>query len=842
MTTGQRPAYLKYPRAVITSAVTDADPDLDPEVVRSAVELVANTRAKQRRLAQALDADPQLLVSGKPDGPVLIEFLIRALQQAGSKHLVLPACASCGRQKSLPEVDSEQRRICLNCATMARSTVGPCGQCGKHRRLIHRGLDGSKVCRSCRKNNSGLDLTPKLLTQLQALDTGLGLDTLEQIIREVFPLPWHQRIVSAELDSHSNLMRTNAARGPSSRLVRLAIALRQSGAANIAEPCCPSCGSNKRVAYSQNGMRCCRECYESPRLSICGRCGKKSPAISSIFDGLPICARCYKKETANHSACTGCKRETLIVHHDDTGDYCQRCWRAPLATCSLCHQEKPCHFAQTSTPICEHCSRTQRTQPCANCGADKPVWSRTIEGAALCNGCTAQRKTCADCGKSRYVASRSARGPLCSTCYRRDPSSFRACDQCSSVEPLFGHGLCARCAADKQLIELFTDTDDLDDIPAHLLGVYHTLREPGPLRILQWLSRSPAIPPLRQILRQPQPITHQTLDDLLPNKAIQILRAAFVANEVLPFRDEQLSALDRWIKQFLMKIDHPPDRKLLASYGNWHHMRRLRRVTRTTPATAGQVTAVRSDMRNAYALVSWLRARDTDLADCQQSDIDEFLADFPDRRSKVGPFVRWAMDKQRAYSLNVPTSYKLPKRTIEQDHRWLLVKQLLSNTSGIDPADRLAGLLVLLFGQPASRIVQLKTDDLKIKGNRTILTLGPQPIRLPPPVSQIARKAVRNRRTHVKLGNTGESQWLFPGNPGLHLSAARMSVRLNSLGIECRRGRNTTMTELAAQLPASVLSKLLGVDVKTATRWSGESSASSALYAAELARRPEISN
>lgn len=842
MTTQQGPRFLISPRAVIIDVTTDADPQLDPAAIGAAVDLVADTRAKQRRLAQALEADPKLLVSGEPDGPLLVELLVRALQQAGSKRVVLPSCANCGRQKTLPELNSEKRRICLGCATYARSVVSPCGQCGQRRRLIHRGLDGARVCKSCREVNSGLDLMPKLLNQLQTLDTGLGADILEQIVREAFPLPWHQRTVSGELESHPGLLHANAAMGPSSKLVDLALALRRHGAAGIAEPSCPSCGSNKRVAYSQNGMRCCRRCYESPRYSECGRCGKKCTPVSSIFDGQPICARCYEREPANHSVCTGCKQTAFICRRDNTGEYCHRCWRAPLAICSVCHRHKPCYFAQTSTPICEHCSRMRRTEACVNCSADRPVWSRTVDGAPLCSSCTEQRKRCADCGKCKHVAARTERGPLCSTCYGRDPISFRACDQCTNIERLFHHGLCPRCAADRKLIALFTDTNELNEIPSHLLGIYHTLQASDPLRILPWLSRSPAIPPLRQVLRQTQPITHQTLDNLLPNKAIHFVRAALVANGVLSFRDEHFSMVDRWMKKFLDKIEHPADRKLLASYGNWHHLRRLRHKTRTSPATAGQVTAVRSDMSNAYSLISWLRARDVDLAHCQQSHLDEFLAEPPDRRTRVGPFVRWAVDKRHAPPLEIPTSYSLPQHTIEQDHRWQLVKWLLSNESDIDPTDRLAGLLVLLFGQPASRIVRLRTDDLNVTTNRTILKLGAHPIRLPPPVSQIARKAIRNRRTHVKLGQNQDNPWLFPGRPGMHLSAARMSVRLNSLGIECRRGRNRTMAELAAQLPAAVLSKLLGIDVKTATRWSAHSNASDARYAAELARRSETSD
>lgn len=61
--------------------------------------------------------------------------------------------------------------------------------------------------------------------------------------------------------------------------------------------------------------------------------------------------------------------------------------------------------------------------------------------------------------------------------------------------------------------------------------------------------------------------------------------------------------------------------------------------------------------------------------------------------------------------------------------------------------------------------------------------------------------------------------------------------RLHALGIRPRPARNATLRDRAAELPAVVLSKLLGVHISTAVRWSRTSGAPRAEYAAELARR-----
>jgi L-alanine-DL-glutamate epimerase-like enolase superfamily enzyme len=61
-------------------------------------------------------------------------------------------------------------------------------------------------------------------------------------------------------------------------------------------------------------------------------------------------------------------------------------------------------------------------------------------------------------------------------------------------------------------------------------------------------------------------------------------------------------------------------------------------------------------------------------------------------------------------------------------------------------------------------------------------------------------------------------------------------TRLQVFGIRARAGRNTTLMDLAAQIPAVVLTKLLGIGINTATSWTQQAQTGAA-YAAEVARR-----
>ncbi|WP_052396467.1 hypothetical protein [Kutzneria sp. 744] len=57
------------------------------------------------------------------------------------------------------------------------------------------------------------------------------------------------------------------------------------------------------------------------------------------------------------------------------------------------------------------------------------------------------------------------------------------------------------------------------------------------------------------------------------------------------------------------------------------------------------------------------------------------------------------------------------------------------------------------------------------------------------------------------------------------------------MGIQARLSRNTALFDLAAQLPATVLSDLLNLHIGTATAWNDIAGNTRAGYAAELSRR-----
>ncbi|MFJ4526161.1 hypothetical protein ACIP4Y_35470 [Streptomyces sp. NPDC088810] len=152
--------------------------------------------------------------------------------------------------------------------------------------------------------------------------------------------------------------------------------------------------------------------------------------------------------------------------------------------------------------------------------------------------------------------------------------------------------------------------------------------------------------------------------------------------------------------------------------------------------------------------------------------------------------------------------------------------------------DRFAGLLVLLYAQHITVVSRLPTTAVTVEGSQTFLLLGTTPLLLPDPLDKLARRLLARRRGHTTIGATSDSTWLFPGAyAGEHLSSHHLGVRLKRLGIYSRPGRTSALMGLSTQLPAAVLSKLLGISPEGATAWT-QSGGNWARYAAGLQDRP----
>jgi hypothetical protein len=75
------------------------------------------------------------------------------------------------------------------------------------------------------------------------------------------------------------------------------------------------------------------------------------------------------------------------------------------------------------------------------------------------------------------------------------------------------------------------------------------------------------------------------------------------------------------------------------------------------------------------------------------------------------------------------------------------------------------------------------------------------------------------------------------GRPGHPLNAGRISDRLKAIGLHPRADRAAALLTLAAELPAAILARTLGITIRTAAGWQKAASGDWMAYSAAVSRR-----
>lgn len=148
--------------------------------------------------------------------------------------------------------------------------------------------------------------------------------------------------------------------------------------------------------------------------------------------------------------------------------------------------------------------------------------------------------------------------------------------------------------------------------------------------------------------------------------------------------------------------------------------------------------------------------RGTTLATCSQHDIDSWLAEGTVMRCKARGFVRWATrhDRLRRPITFPPMPSDTPYRTLpDDDDRRRLLHRFLHDDS-VAAVDRVAGLLVLLYGQPVTKIASLTTSQVLATEEGVRLALGPHAIAVPPPVDHLLLGLTEDRGGAFVVGQS----------------------------------------------------------------------------------------
>ena len=795
---------LADPVGTVVSLVSAADPALGHDLVRRVVEQVGGGRAKRRRLAAELAGNPSVLTTGRSPASKVAGDLMLALRAAGATGISPPWCAGCGRR-----VTSMQRRgehwYCAPCFVRPEACAG----CGNTRQVAFRDRQGRPRCSTCPDQDTR-DPLLVLIEVITRTDPGLPAEAVTAAIEATVTKQAHLQKLAWLLHDDPGLLTGNGAKAPFPVVLRLIDALCETGATRIRRPACPRCRRVVTLSKQRDGLRICRNCCARARAVRCAKCGTLREPAARDGQGRPICPYCLVSDPVNLEDCVRCRRRRQVSTRTSQGPVCAPCNPPGILTCSSCGRTAPCAVSKiTGQPRCGACARS---------------WAR-----------------CSKCGQLAPARAGTRDAPLCGDCAVPGPDFFKTCPACGSTGRLIG-GACRRCHLRQRLGELLADATG--NVRPELQALHQTLAAASrPATVLAWLSSSTPQAMLTELAAGQRPLTHPALDELPASKPLTHLRSVLVATGALPSRDEHLIQLERWITQTVAGRADRQEKEILHRYAAWHVLRRLRQRIRGAHATHGQAGVARRNITAAVAFLDLLTARGLTLASCPQGDLDEWMAAAStSQRGPTGHFIRWARN-QKLTSLTFPaTRWPGPTRVIDAEGRWAQARRLLHDDT-LRPADRAAGLLVLLYAQQPAAISRLTVDHVQASEGVVRLRLGREPVVVPEPLATLILHLVITRQGHATTGDQGTSRWLLPGGrPGQPVSPYRLSERLRQIGIQPGPARSTALFQLATELPAAILARMLGIHIDVAVAWQRASAGDWMTYAADVSRRTAKDN
>lgn len=437
-------------------------------------------------------------------------------------------------------------------------------------------------------------------------------------------------------------------------------------------------------------------------------------------------------------------------------------------------------------PICRTCyDRAIRTWGrCPACHAERLLPGRQCDGTAICRDCA---------GITRDFV----------------------CTRCGTEGRLLGGRLCEHCTLTDKLTALLDD--GTDKVRPELVLLFEGLRSTTrPKSTLTWLL-NPHVPELLRGMATGQlPITHEALAECGNWRAASFMRELLMTHGVLPRVDKQLMLFERWLAQRLSTITDPGQAQLINRFATWSELHRLRAQARRQSVRPSTTTESRQRINRGLDFLNWLADRGTNLQDCAQVDIDAWHAEKYTSRRHAQPFLRWSMTAGHMPKVRLPRRATTNPAPLSQQRRLAMIRKLTTSTD-IPLRERAAGLLVLFYAQPVSRLVRLTTNDVVVDHDSVRIRLGNPPAPAPEPLASLLRDLLA-QRTSLQAPNA-ETNWLFPGRqPGHPLCARSLAGRLRHHDIAVQAGRTSALRHLVLQAPAPVVASMLGYHDKHTTR------------------------
>jgi hypothetical protein len=448
----------------------------------------------------------------------------------------------------------------------------------------------------------------------------------------------------------------------------------------------------------------------------------------------------------------------------------------------------------------------RRLQRCVRCGHELRFGIASPEGF-VCIGCidraTKLRGRCPGCGDERLLVGRDPAGaPICRDC--AGIATCFVCRHCGKEDEAWYSHTCLACSLSIRLRRVLGDGGG---VPAALEPLYRRLvAMEHPIAALTWLNK-PAVRQRLQALAGGQvPLTHDGLDQLEGAQGKEFLRELLVEVGVPAPRDKYLAAFRAWVPKRLAAIPEPDINREIRLFIAWREERELAVRAESGRLDAGRVNRARDAIDSGVSFLRLLAGRGRCLGEAGQEDLDAFFATAR-RPFGATDYLVFAIGHRRCRRL------ELPRRPRQCSHGTPLpalapIVATLLEDEALELADRVAGLLVLLFAQSFTRFAGLRLGALTCSDGEVAVNLGAHPVPLPAAVASIFSRYLE-RRVNTGTTNTA-TDFLFPGcRPGQHVTAFQLTKRMNALGIT-KAERQGALTHLVNEAPAAVVAKATG--------------------------------
>lgn len=631
------------------------------------------------------------------------------------------------------------------------------------------------------------DVTQDIVSVLESYAPEISPDDLATIVESVALVHRTRRRLFIAISKRPGILTGHDLNVPAT-VQSLTVALSEAGAVAIVVPGCEQCGRKISLPHrAPQGGRHCSRCHKNYRATPCVSCGRRR-VIHKTLDSEHFCRPCWKLDPRSFGVCSRCNSTVSVKNALDGTLVCNRCYEAPESECFGCHRMRPIAQRMDGKTLCHNCYYGMRyPRPCPSCG-DRRFLTQIVDDHLCCASCA---------GTTEALA----------------------CPGCGSVQNMRKFHLCAECRRPQIIQEMLEDVDgrvrpELRPLETYLLE--GTTRADS--LVGWWRQNRVSAEVLRELATGQLPLEFEAIFTRCGGKqGATFLLSLLVTSGVLTDIDIDEERYYVWLDTWVSQRSNPEHRLLLRRYAQWGLSTKPWAGHATRPTDANnRFHRLRSRLQSCADYLQFVEEQEYTTLTLPQRVLDAYVAGSANRHDYISHFTRWLKGNGLATAVSSYRPKMEPVSSMPPDERWGLARWLLRDDT-LEPQDRVAGLFVLLYGQPLTRIVAIPRSAVHVDKQSVSITLAEDPIELPAQLGHAVTLLYQNPpRTHRDIND----RWVFPGRwPGRHLTAGALGSRLNRLGIPIKQARSAALLQLAAEIPLPLLSELLGISTLSAARW-----------------------